>query len=203
MWKALKRRILRAAFTDFADRDFAWTASFEAAERLAATGITPVDAEKGEVSYSVCMAIFGAIERYQELRAGPLPEPPGPPIEPNTPRRPIRERGRRFLTCLVNRVRMAFRVLVLGHRPATVRFDAIDRRIARNCAFWKADDIAARFVPTRETIDEDDDVWREIAAMVNEAIEAYVTYSVELERRCEVNQALEEERFGAKGGGAL
>jgi hypothetical protein len=94
---------------------------------------------------------------------------------------------------------MAFRVLILGHRPATVRFDALDRKIAEKCAFWKADVIASRFVPMRETIDEDDDVWREIAQVVNEAIEAYVTYSVELERRCEENLALQEDNLRAKG----
>lgn len=96
---------------------------------------------------------------------------------------------------------MAARVLVLGERPATVRFDRLDRLIAENCAFWMADLIACRFVLQRATEDEDDDVCRKIAWLVYEAIEAYATYDAESERTCKSQLARAKERERAKGPG--
>lgn len=199
MWKKLKLRILRAAFADPADSGLVSTAAWGAAERIAAVYLPHTD---GEERFDDCaeayLAVYKAIKQYQELLAGSPPELPEPPRKRQTPRRPLLERGRGFITRVVNRVRMAFRVLVLGHRPATIRFDALDRRIAECCAFWLADVITGRFVPPQESIDEDDDICRKVAWLVYEAIEAYVTYSVESEDLCKVQLASEEESRRAK-----
>ncbi|MFO0796053.1 MAG: hypothetical protein U0804_01185 [Gemmataceae bacterium] len=199
MWQRMRRVVLKAAFAERADLDHAWTAAWTAGERTAAKLAPETEGEmRLEVELDAAREAYDAIRRYQLLRAGP-PAPPQPVRDRKTPRRPIRVLARTTLARLINRFRMAARVLVLGHRPATVRFDALDRRIAENCAFGAADIIAARYAPTELTMEENDDVCRKVAWLVYDAIEGYVTYSVEFERDCKKALASAEARRELEG----
>lgn len=195
MLNKLKRRILKAVFAHAGDRGPVVEAASEAAERiLHAHRPYPSGAAEADAWDAAFVAVLDAIKRYQELRAGPpdRPKPAEPPRR--TPRRPLRERGRTVLARFVRRVRMAARVLFLGHRPARVGYDFLDRRIAENCSFWIADIIAGRYSTPHTTIDEDDDLCRKIAWLVYEAIEAYVTYATENEAVVRMEVQAEERR---------
>jgi hypothetical protein len=80
-----------------------------------------------------------------------------------------------MITTIVTRVLMVLKVLV-GVRPAEVRFDEVDHRIAGWCAFEAADKIAGRFIPPTDSMDEDDQICREISELVFDAIKGYATH---------------------------
>ncbi|MDB5307957.1 MAG: hypothetical protein JWO38_2159 [Gemmataceae bacterium] len=78
--------------------------------------------------------------------------------------------------------------------PQLRTVDALDRLIAENCAFGTADVIASRYAPEQPTIEENEDICRKIAWLVYDAIEGYVTYSVEFEQCRKDSLASEEAR---------
>ncbi len=82
----------------------------------------------------------------------------------------FKEFGRRFIEATK---------ILLGARPATVRFDALDKEIAHACAFSTADiltDHRLGFMEPIENLGKDHERCRQVAAVVLEAIEGYVTF---------------------------
>ena len=69
--------------------------------------------------------------------------------------------------------------ILLGARPSTVRFDALDKHIAEACAFCSADILTGYklgLMEQLENLDEDHERCRKVAAVILEAIESYVTF---------------------------
>ena len=69
--------------------------------------------------------------------------------------------------------------IILGARPSTVRFDALDKHIAEACAFCSADILTGYklgLMEQLENLDEDHERCRKVAAVILEAIGSYVTF---------------------------
>jgi hypothetical protein len=73
------------------------------------------------------------------------------------------------------RIVAAAKVLA-GVRPAEVRFDELDERIADCCAFAAADIIVGRFVPQPDNVEEDHRTCRRVALVVLDAIKQYASH---------------------------
>jgi hypothetical protein len=88
------------------------------------------------------------------------------------------------MRALFQRAREALLVLI-GRRPATVRYDEIEHAIADACAFGVADFIVSSKSGLIEPLDDltaDHGLVRRVAVEVRRAIEMYVTYPVGHER---------------------
>ena len=69
--------------------------------------------------------------------------------------------------------------ILLGARPSTVRFDALDKDIAEACAFCAADILTGYtlgFMEQLENLSEDHERCRQVAAVILEAIDGYVNF---------------------------